>query len=67
VAARHQHHGGHGHGIHLPPPSIYPILMAAGITLMGAGLIGTFTIWLTAVGLALFIFSLFAMAFEPIS
>jgi cytochrome c oxidase subunit 1 len=66
--ARHQHHGGgHGHGIHLPPPSIFPILMAAGITLMAAGFIGTFTIWLTAAGLALFIFCLFAMAFEPIS
>ncbi|CCF86188.1 Cytochrome c oxidase, subunit I (fragment, part 2) [Nitrolancea hollandica Lb] len=66
--ARHQHHGGgHGHGIHLPPPSIYPILMAAGITLMAAGFIGTFTIWLTAAGLALFVFCLFAMAFEPIS
>jgi cytochrome c oxidase subunit 1 len=58
---RHQHHGGgHGHGIHLPPPSVYPILMAAGF-------VATYTIWLTAAGLALMIFCLFAMAFEPIS
>ncbi len=67
VARHQQHGGGHGHGIHLPPPSVFPILMAAGLTLMAAGFIGTFTIYLSFVGLAVFLVSIYGMAFEPIS
>src|ERR671926_1434564 len=70
AVARHQQQqaaAGHGHGIHLPPPSIYPILMAAGLTLMAAGFITTFTPYVTVVGIGVLLFSIYGMAFEPIS
>jgi cytochrome c oxidase subunit 1 len=70
AVARHQQQqaaAGHGHGIHLPPPSIYPILMAAGLTLMAAGFITTFTPYVTVVGIGVLLFSIYGMAFEPIT
>ncbi|CCF84847.1 Cytochrome c oxidase, subunit I (fragment, part 2) [Nitrolancea hollandica Lb] len=66
--ARHQHQGdGQGHAIHMPLPSVFPILMAAGLTLMAAGFIAVYTPYLTFVGIAVFLVSIYGMAFEPIS
>ncbi len=48
--------------IHMPPPSLYPILIAAGITMTGIG----FMLWprIVVTGLVLTVFSAIAMAFE---
>jgi uncharacterized membrane protein YphA (DoxX/SURF4 family) len=44
--------------VHLPPPSVWPIAMAAGITLAGAGLV---------TGIAVSIFGLLLMALALVS
>lgn len=50
-------HNDHDHGeIHLPPPSIRPITMALGATLLAAGIVTS--VWVVLLGLAIFIFGL---------
>ncbi|MDQ3388067.1 MAG: hypothetical protein M3483_01055, partial [Gemmatimonadota bacterium] len=62
----------HDLGIHLPPPSFWPVVLAAGITLTFAGLIfrqvdGVLhNLWYTSIlGIAVTIVSIYAWAFEP--
>lgn len=62
----------HDLGIHLPPPSFWPIVLAAGISLTFMGLIfrtmdgPLHWLWLlTVVGLAVTAVSIFKFAFEP--
>ncbi|MGC4108505.1 MAG: hypothetical protein QM753_19450 [Thermomicrobiales bacterium] len=35
----HEGHGGHGDGIHMPSPSIWPIVSAFGITMISFGIL----------------------------
>src|SRR5690606_4097534 len=53
----------HDLGIHLPPPSFYPILLAFAITLFFGGFMIHW--WISAVGLFALALTIFAMAFEP--
>jgi cytochrome c oxidase subunit I len=62
----------HDLGIHLPPPSYWPIVMAAGITLFFGALIFRqveapihYLWYLVFLGAAITLFSVFAMAYEP--
>ncbi|HEX8694484.1 MAG TPA: cytochrome c oxidase subunit I [Longimicrobium sp.] len=62
----------HDLGIHLPPPSFWPVVLAAGITLVFVGLIFRqaegfwHNLWvLTIMGVAITIVSIYAWAFEP--
>ncbi len=63
--ARHQRQVT-GETIHLPRPTIYPLVTAAGITLLAAGFVTPLSPYLSIVGLAVLIFGVYAMAFEPI-
>lgn len=53
----------HDLGIHLPPPSFYPILLAIAITAFFGGFMIHW--WISAVGLFALALTIFAMAFEP--
>ena len=48
--------------IHLPPPSFWPIVLAAGMTLMAIGLI--FTVIITAVGVVVLLASIIGWTAE---
>jgi cytochrome c oxidase subunit 1 len=54
---------GDGHGIHLPSPSYFPLLAAAGIPLIGFGLI--YDVAIVAVGAVVTIVGLYGWALEP--
>lgn len=55
----------HDHSeIHLPPPSLRPITMAFGITLLAAGIVTS--IWLFLVGLLIFVFGLAGWIWDDI-
>jgi cytochrome c oxidase subunit 1 len=58
-------HGGHGdgHGIHLPSPSIMPLIAALGLPVMGFGLI--YDGALVAVGAAVTVVGLYLWVLEP--
>jgi cytochrome c oxidase subunit 1 len=51
-----------GHGIHMPAPSLFPILLAAGIALVGIGAIAWFRI--TVVGVLIVYLAILGMGFE---
>jgi len=62
----------HDHGIHLPPPSFWPIVLAFGITLFFGAMIfrqvqgPAHSLWyLSFAGLATMVVSIYAFAFEP--
>ncbi|HYH78779.1 MAG TPA: cytochrome c oxidase subunit I [Longimicrobium sp.] len=62
----------HDLGIHLPPPSFWPIVLAFGITLIFVGLIfrqltgAMHSLWyLMIAGVAITVLSIYAWAFEP--
>jgi hypothetical protein len=55
----------HEHGIHLPDPSIYPMITAVGLTLMAAGVL--WGLWLSGIGVLLLLFGIYAWCFEPIN
>ncbi len=55
-------HGG-GHGIHLPSPSYWPIVAAAGLPLIGYGIL--YGWWMSFVGGAVTIFGLYGWVLEP--
>jgi hypothetical protein len=55
----------HEHGIHLPDPSIYPMITAVGLTLLAAGFI--WGLWLSGIGVLLILFGVYAWCFEPIN
>ncbi len=50
------------HDIHLPPPSFYPIIVAAGMVVMAAGAITHLAV--VAAGFLITVFGVYAMAFE---
>jgi cytochrome c oxidase subunit 1 len=50
-------------GVHLPSPSYWPIIVAAGLPLIAYGLI--YTYWLAALGALFEVVGLFGWAFEP--
>ncbi len=54
---------GNGEGVHLPAPSYWPILLAAGLPIIGYGVI--FSLWLVIPGAFLMIMSMFGWALEP--
>ncbi len=56
-------HASGGHGIHLPSPSYYPIIAAAGLPLIGYGVI--FQWWMAGVGGLVLLMGLYAWALEP--
>ena len=49
--------------VHLPSPSYWPIIVAAGIPLVAYGLL--YTYWLSAVGGLLIVGGIFGWGFEP--
>jgi cytochrome c oxidase subunit 1 len=58
-------HEEEGHDIHMPDPSYFPLLAAAGIPLIGYGLI--FHLAYAAIGAAITIGALIAWSLEPIA
>ncbi len=64
--------GGEGdghHGIHMPGPSYYPVMVAVGFTVAGFGVIfnGTLTWALAAIGAGVMLVGVYAWSFEPVS
>ena len=57
-------HGG-GHAIHMPSPSYFPLIAAAGFPIVGYGLI--FGVPAVAVGLVITLAGFFGWALEPSS
>ncbi|GIU88410.1 MAG: cytochrome c oxidase subunit 1 [Acidimicrobiia bacterium] len=57
-------HGGEGHGIHMPSPSYWPMVLAAGMPVLGYGFVFK-NWWLVALGVAVLMFGLYAWAVEP--
>jgi hypothetical protein len=55
----------HEHGIHLPDPSIYPMITGVGLTLFAAGFL--WGLWLSGIGVLLLLFGIYAWCFEPIN
>ncbi|HET9017341.1 MAG TPA: cytochrome c oxidase subunit I [Thermomicrobiaceae bacterium] len=51
-------------GIHMPPPSYFPVLVALGLAVVGAGMVAQIPV-VVGVGMALMIVSLYGWAFEP--
>ena len=61
-----EHHGDdeHGHGgIHLPDMSYYPIILAAGLTIVGAGLMTVIPVII--IGTIVLLWGLLGWSFEP--
>ncbi len=54
---------GGGHGIHLPGPSYWPLVAAAGFPLIAYGIM--FTWWLSFAGVAVLLFGVYGWAIEP--
>jgi cytochrome c oxidase subunit 1 len=52
-----------GHGIHLPNPSFWPIVAAAGLPLLGYGVL--FHWWLAGLGGAVMLVAFYGWALEP--
>ncbi|HJL83563.1 MAG TPA: cytochrome c oxidase subunit 4, partial [Acidimicrobiales bacterium] len=51
-------------GVHLPSPSFWPIVFAAGLPFIALGLI--FNLWLTVPGGLLVVMAIYAWVFEPV-
>jgi cytochrome c oxidase subunit I len=58
------HNPGHEEHIHLPPPSIIPVIVALGLMLTGAGVI--FSLYLSVIGGLIAFVGLYAWWLEPI-
>jgi cytochrome c oxidase subunit 1 len=58
-----EHHGGGGHGIHLPGPSYWPLVAAVGFPLIGYGIM--YTWWLAFAGVAVMLTGFYGWALEP--
>jgi cytochrome c oxidase subunit 1 len=54
-----------GAGIHMPNPSIKPLITAIGITITLVGFIGGSHLPVHLVGLAITLYGIFSWAFEP--
>jgi len=55
----------HGHGIHLPDMSYYPLLVSLGVTLGLAGLMAG--LWLTVIGAVIGLWGVFGWSLEPVN
>jgi cytochrome c oxidase subunit 1 len=53
-----------GHGIHMPSPSFYPLIVAAGLPILGYAAV-FLNPWLVIPGLALVLFGIYAWGLEP--
>jgi cytochrome c oxidase subunit 1 len=53
-----------GHGIHMPSPSFYPLVVAAGLPILGYAAV-FLNPWLVIPGLALVLFGIYAWGLEP--
>jgi len=49
--------------VHLPSPSYWPVVLAAGFPLIGYGIM--YNLWLCAAGGILVVMSIYAWVFEP--
>ena len=58
-----EEHADEGHGIHLPNPSFWPIVAAAGLPLLGYGVI--FHWWLAGLGAVVLLVGFYGWALEP--
>jgi cytochrome c oxidase subunit 1 len=58
--------GGHGdgHGIHMPSPSYFPLIVAAGLPFLGYAAVFK-NVWLIIPGLLLVLFGIYAWGLEP--
>jgi len=58
---------GRDDGIHIPPPSYWPIIVGLGITLIFAGamLVPTKGPWLSITGFVIFVAGTFGWVFQP--
>jgi cytochrome c oxidase subunit I len=54
-----------GAGIHMPNPSIKPLITAVGATTVLAGFIGGSHLWVHLLGLAILLYGIFSWVFEP--
>ena len=63
VATRDEH-GADGHGIHMPSPSFYPLVIAAGLPFLGYAAV-FLNPWLAIPGLLLVLFGVYAWGLEP--
>ena len=54
---------GDAEGVHLPSPSYWPVVMAAGLPLIGLGLL--YNLWICVPGTLLVLVSTYAWVFEP--
>ena len=55
---------GAGHGIHMPSPSFYPLIVAAGLPFLGYGAV-FLNPWFLIPGLGLLLFGVYAWGLEP--
>ncbi len=72
VAVAEARHDAHGHGIHMPSPSYWPLVTAAGLPIMGAGLLITTAAavagWVTVgIGALVLLAGIFGWSLEPIA
>jgi cytochrome c oxidase subunit I len=63
ASAQEVAHTGEAKGVHLPSPSYWPIVIAAGLPIVGYGII--FNLWICVPGAILTIAGLFGFAMEP--
>jgi cytochrome c oxidase subunit 1 len=62
-----EHGGGHDdHGIHMPSPSYFPVILAAGIPILGYGAVFK-NFWFVPIGAIVVLFGMYAWAIEPAS
>jgi cytochrome c oxidase subunit 1 len=62
-AANHDEHSDGGHGIHLPSPSIWPLVSSIGLPIMAYGLL--YSWWLVGLGLVVVLTGFYGWALEP--
>ncbi|HBM56505.1 MAG TPA: cytochrome ubiquinol oxidase subunit I, partial [Acidimicrobiaceae bacterium] len=56
-------HTGDAVGVHLPSPSYWPVVLAAGLPLIGFGLL--YNLWICVPGTLMVLGSIYAWVFEP--
>src|SRR4051812_21297647 len=57
-------HGANGHGIHLPSPSFFPLVLALGLPILGYAAVFK-NPWLAIPGVIVLLFGMFAWTLEP--
>jgi cytochrome c oxidase subunit 1 len=64
AVATREEHGDTGHGIHMPSPSFYPLVVASGLPFLGYAAV-FLNPWLAIPGLLLLLFGVYAWGLEP--